>query len=107
MKLRLAVGLLLGSMIVTPAGVPAQARITSPLQQFGHNIGDDYFLANYKQLTEYWQKLDRESDRMRVVHIGTTAEGRPMYMAIITAPENFRKLGRYQEIASRLAHAEG
>jgi len=106
MKLRLAAGILLASSISLASSGTAQSRITTPLQQFGHNIGDDYFLANYKQLTEYWQKLDKESDRMRVVHIGTTAEGRPMYMAIITAPENFTKLGRYQEIATRLAHAK-
>ncbi|MEO5903099.1 MAG: M14 metallopeptidase family protein, partial [Gemmatimonadaceae bacterium] len=106
MKLRLIAGILLASSTVLPPAVIAQTRITTPLKQFGHNIGDDYFLANYKQLTEYWQKLDRESERMRVVHIGTTAEGRPMYMAIITAPENFAKLQRYQEIVTRLAHAK-
>lgn len=108
MKLRLASALVFASAVLIPTMASAQAKkITSPLQQFGHNIGDDYFLANYKQLVDYWQKLDRESDRMRVVRIGTTEEGRPMYTAIITSPENFKKLGRYQEIASKLAHAEG
>jgi hypothetical protein len=85
----------------------AQGRITSPKQEFGHEIGEDYFLANYQQLLKYWDKLDRESNRMRVVRIGTSAEGRPMVMAIITAPENFAKLNRYQEIAAKLARAEG
>jgi hypothetical protein len=89
------------------SSLPAQSRITSPLKQFGHNIGDDYFLANYDQLTKYWQKLDKQSDRMKVVRIGTSSEGRPMWMAIITSPENHGKLGRYREIAARLAHAEG
>ena len=107
MNLRLTAGLLLVFAVLLPPGASAQGRITTPLQQFGHNIGDDYFLANYKQLADYWQKLDRESDRMRVVHIGTTAEGRPMYMAIITSPDNLKKLGRYQEISTRLAHAQG
>ena len=88
------------------APAAAQNRITSPLKEFGHNIGDDYFLANYQQLLKYFQKLDRESDRMRLERIGTSAEGRPMVMAIITAPENFRKLSRYQEISRKLAHAE-
>jgi len=82
-------------------------KITPPKEEWGHNIGDDYFLANYDQLTKYWQKLDKESDRMKVVRIGTSSEGRPMWMAIITSPENHAKLGRYQEIAARLAHAEG
>ena len=81
--------------------------ITSPKQEFGHDIGEDYFLANYQQLLKYWDKLDRQSNRMQVVRIGTTAEGRPMVMAIITAPENFRKLSRYQEIARKLARADG
>jgi hypothetical protein len=40
----------------------AQSRITSPLKEFGHDIGDDYFLANYQQLLKYWDKLDRVSD---------------------------------------------
>ncbi len=84
-----------------------QAHITSPKEQFGHNIGDDYFLATYDQFMEYWQKLDAESDRMVVQEIGKTAEGRPQLMAIITSPENHRNLARYQEIARRLALAEG
>src|SRR3982074_1542354 len=94
--------ILLSLLLVAPALLPAQSRITSPLAQFGHNIGDDYFLANYSQMIEYWRKLERKSDRMRMVRIGTSAEGRPMWMAIITSPENQRKLSRYQEISRRL-----
>jgi hypothetical protein len=93
-------------LLTVPATVTAQTRITSPRSQFGHDIGDDYFLANYTQMIEYWQKLDRESDRMSMVRIGTTAEGRPMWMAIITSPENHRRLTRYQDISRRLALAE-
>ncbi|MFN2603264.1 MAG: M14 metallopeptidase family protein [Gemmatimonadaceae bacterium] len=94
-------------VLALPLSLSAQQHITSPRQQFGHNIGDDYFLANYDQLTKYWQTLDKESDRMKVVRIGTSTEGRPMWMAIITSPENHAKLAHYQDIASRLAHAEG
>src|SRR2546423_13816541 len=93
-------------LLIAPALLPAQNRITAPRAQFGHNIGDDYFLANYSQMIDYWRKLDRESDRMKMVRIGTTAEGRPMWMAIITSPENHKKLSRYQEISRRLALAE-
>jgi hypothetical protein len=73
-----------------------QPAITSPQAQFGHNIGDDYFLANYTQMLDYWRKLDRESDRMRIVRIGTSAEGRPIWMAIVTAGaggESHRRAG--------------
>jgi hypothetical protein len=85
----------------------AAQTVTSPKQFFGFNIGDDYQLATYTQFIEYWQKLDKESDRMKVVEIGKTAEGRPQLMAIITSPENFKKLDRYKEISRKLATAEG
>jgi zinc carboxypeptidase len=85
----------------------AQTKVTSPKEFFGFNIGDDYKLANYDQFMGYWRKLDQESDRMVVQEIGKTAEGRPQLMAIITSPENFKKLDRYKEISKKLATAEG
>ena len=85
----------------------AQGHITSPKEQFGHNIGDDYWLATYDQFQEYWKKLDAESNRMQVVEIGKSSEGRPQLAAIITAPENFKNLARYKEISMRLAKGEG
>ncbi len=89
------------------AGAQAQTHITTPKEEFGANFGDDYFLANYKQIAAYWHKLDRQSDRMVVQEIGKTAEGRSQLMAIVTSPENHKKLARYKEISARLAHAEG
>src|SRR5256714_844164 len=108
-SLRLVLLLLLAIRPVVTQGqrrAAPRSTITSPLAQFGHNIGDDYFLANYSQMMDYWRKLDRESDRMRLTRIGPTAEGRPMWMAIITSPENQKKLARYQDISRRLALAE-
>ena len=85
----------------------AQSNITSPEEQFGFNIGDDYFLLNYSQLVEYWGKLAEESPRMRLEKIGTTAEGREQYMVIITSSQNQLKLDHYKNISRRLALAEG
>ena len=85
----------------------AQTNITTPFEQFGFNLGDDYQIASYTQLEAYWKKLALESDRMVLEVIGATAEGRPIYMAIITAPENHEKLDRYKDISGRLALAEG
>ena len=105
-RARSAVLVLAVSLAVAPA-LPAQGRLTSPREQLGWNVGDDYRLATYTQLTAYWQKLDTESDRLRLVSIGKTAEGRDQWMMIVTAPANFAKLDRYREIATRLARAEG
>ena len=89
------------------ASLAAQTRVTSPKEQFGHDIGADYVLPNYTQFVEYWQKLAQESDRMVLDTIGLSAEGRPQLMAIITSPGNHRNLERYRQIAERLARAEG
>ncbi len=93
-------------LAIAPA-VAAQGHITSPKEQFGWNVGDDYRLATYTQLVEYWKKLAGESPRLRLVAVGKTAEGRDQYMMIVTAPANFAKLDRYKEISARLARAEG
>ncbi len=95
------------ALLATISAASTAQGITSPRQFFGFNIGDDYQLATYDQFVEYWQKLDKESDRMKVVDIGKTAEGRPQLMAIITSPENFKKLERYKEISRRLATVDG
>ncbi|MEX2152075.1 MAG: M14 family metallopeptidase [Gemmatimonadaceae bacterium] len=98
-----------GFVAIAPLRSDAQSagRITSPKEEFGHNFGDDYFLATYKQISAYWQKLDRESDRMILQDIGRTAEGRTHLMAIVTSPANHRRLAAYKAISRRLALAEG
>ena len=93
--------------VVAPAAQSRGPRITTPKAQFGHDIGDDYVLVNYSRYVEYLQKLDRESDRMTVVEIGKTAEGRPEYTAIVTSPDNHKHLAKYKDINRRLALAEG
>src|SRR5438067_1542377 len=88
-------------------GKTAQPRVTTPKEQFGHDIGDDYFLVNYTQYVEYLQKVDKESDRMTVMEIGKTEEGRPELTAIITSPENHKKLAQIKEMNRKLALADG
>ena len=85
----------------------AAPHITTPKEQFGFNLGDDYQLTNYTQLSDYWHKLATESDRMRLTSIGKTAEGRDQLMAIVTSPENFKELEHYKEISRKLALAQG
>jgi hypothetical protein len=92
---------------VQAAAQSTSAKITSPKQEWGHNIGDDYFLANHQQLLTYWRKLEKESPRIRIQEIGKSTEGRPMVMAIVTAPENHKTIDRYKEISARLSLAEG
>jgi hypothetical protein len=88
-------------------GAQTLPGITTPKEALGFDIGDDYQVANYSQLEAYWKKLASESDRMKLVDIGPTAEGRRQLMAIITSPDNLKKLDDYRNISRRLALAEG
>src|SRR6476620_2738892 len=89
------------ALVAGATGTRAQTHITTPLERFGHNFGDDYFLANYQQISGYWQQLAKESNRIVVQSIGKTAEGRDQLMAIVTSPENHKSLARYKEISAR------
>jgi hypothetical protein len=99
----LAVLMLMPAVIGWQKAAPA---ITSPKAALGFNIGDDYQLANYTQLSAYMRKLAQESNRIKLVEYGKTSEGRPMLMAIITSPQNHAKLDHYKDVARRLALAE-
>ena len=59
-------GILATFLVLLLASVVSAQTVTSPKQHFGFNIGDDYQLATYTQFQAYWEKLDKESDRMRV-----------------------------------------
>ena len=82
-------------------------NILTPKEHFGFSIGDNYQLANYTQTEAYFRKLAAASDRVKLVEIGKTEEGRTQLMLIVSSPENLKKLERYKEISQKLAHAEG
>src|SRR5688572_8437565 len=82
--------------------VTVGAKITSPKEHFGFAIGDDYHLATYTQTEAYFKKLAAESNRVRLVDMGKTEEGRTQWMVLVSAPENLKSLGRYKEIAGKL-----
>ena len=103
---RAARHVLLAVTLVAAAPAARGQHITSPKEQFGFNIGDDYKLATYTQFEQYWRKLAAQSNRMKLVDIGKTAEGRTQWMAIISSPANLARLERYRGIAATLARGE-
>ena len=83
-------------------GVSA-GEITSPEAYFGFKPGADRKLFNYEQLIAYLQKLDGESDRVLMEEIGRSPEGRPMYIAFISAASNLERLEELKGINRKLA----
>ncbi len=60
-------------------------------------------IADWRQITDYFRRLDTASNRVRVETIGTTTQGRPFIVAYISADENIRDIARYKEINRKLA----
>ncbi len=78
--------------------------IPSPESVLGFQVGDDFKLATYDESLNYFQQLDAASDRITMVNIGLTSEGRDWYFALISSPQNLVEVERYRAIGQRLAH---
>src|SRR5258706_14568082 len=82
---------------------PPSNAVPSPRSVFGFNPGDDRTIVDWKQITDYFARLDQASDRVSVQTIGQSTLGRPLIAAFISAPENIRNLEKYKEMQARLA----
>ncbi|HJR06675.1 MAG TPA: M14 metallopeptidase family protein [Pyrinomonadaceae bacterium] len=75
----------------------------TPASVLGFKPGDDRRLADWRQITNYFTRLDAASERIQLRTLGQTTLGRPLVVAFISAPENIRNLAKYQDIQRRLA----
>ncbi|GAI37865.1 unnamed protein product, partial [marine sediment metagenome] len=58
---------------------------TPPDEFLGHRVGADRKLADYNQIQAYFQKLDKESGKIKVLTIGQSTLNKPIIMAVITS----------------------
>jgi len=89
------------SLAQTPAS--QSAAIPSPQSVLGFTPGDDRTIADWSQITDYFERLDRASDRVVVQTLGQSTLKRPLIVAFISAHENILALPKYKEIQQQLA----
>src|SRR5688572_25909808 len=77
--------------------------IPSPKSVLGFTPGDERTVADWSQITNYFERLDRASDRVVVQTLGQSTLKRPLIVAIISARENILALPKYKEIQQQLA----
>ncbi|HEX5875715.1 MAG TPA: M14 family zinc carboxypeptidase [Pyrinomonadaceae bacterium] len=65
--------------------------------------GEDRTIADWSQITDYFERLDRASDRVVVQTLGQSTLKRPLFVAFISARENILALAKYKEIQQQLA----
>ena len=89
-------------LLVPAGGILAQA-VPNPRSHFGFEIGADRKLANWDQLTAYYERVARSSPRVKVDTLGSTTLGRPFIMLTITSEANQGRLNELKEIQMKLA----
>jgi hypothetical protein len=85
----------------------ATAAVPTPESVLGHKPGDDFYLATYDDALGYFRKVAASSDRIKLVQVGKTSQGRDWYIAFISNPENLAQLDHYKDLSRRLALARG
>ncbi|HEX6043158.1 MAG TPA: M14 family metallopeptidase [Pyrinomonadaceae bacterium] len=79
------------------------AVIPTPKSVLGFTPGDDRTIAGWSQITDYFNRLDRASDRVTVEVLGQSTLKRPLIVAYISARENILALEKYKDIQQQLA----
>ena len=101
MRTRILFSLLL-LMCLSPL-VAAQTKIPAPQEVLGFTPGEDRKLASWSQVIDYFDRLDRSSDRVLFETLGNTSMGKPFVMAIISSPANLARLEEFKQIQDQLA----
>jgi hypothetical protein len=82
-------------------------QVPHPRDVLGFTPGDDYRIADFSQMQQYFRQLDRASDRVQLTSAGTSTEGNDILVAVISSPQNLARVDHYKDIARRLAYARG
>ena len=98
---------LFASCTSLPATPLAAQEITTPEAHIGRPLGRDFELADWKEVSGYFQRLGRESSRVRVEKVGETTEGRDFLLATISSEANLANLEQLRADAARIADPRG
>ncbi|MEP7077029.1 MAG: M14 family zinc carboxypeptidase, partial [Acidobacteriota bacterium] len=90
--------------VIASAVIGAQAQVPSPQSVLGFHPTDDRTIADWKQITDYFAKLDKASPKVLVKAIGRSTMGKPLIVAFISSSDNIKNLSRYRSISSSLAN---
>ncbi len=77
--------------------------IPTPASVIGHEVGEDYKLARWETIVDYFNRLGDASNRVNVRRIGTSTENNPYLLVEISSADTIANLDRYRTLQSKLA----
>jgi len=85
----------------------ADTPITTPEAHFGFKPGSDQKLTLWKDVVAYFDTLQKESDRIKVMNMGPTTMGNPFLVVLISSSENLAELEWFQKINKAITDPRG
>jgi hypothetical protein len=70
-------------------------------------MGTEKKLLGWDKIVEYFELVDRSSDRVEVRLLGRTTRGHPFILATISAPQNLARQEEFRVLQRRLAYPYG
>jgi hypothetical protein len=83
--------------------LPESSTVPSPLKHFGKIIGEPGVLHYVDEINGYMRALDAASDRVTVMSMGKSEEGREMIAVIISDAANLARLDEIAKINTQLS----
>ena len=87
--------------VLLPRG--AEAQTPTPAEHFGFEIGTDRCLADWSELSAYYEILARTSPRVTLDTLGLTTRGRPFLMLTVTSEANQARIDELHAVQMKLA----
>ena len=92
------------AVALAPAVAFAQAtRVPSPSEHLGFTVGADRTLADWGQITGYFQRLAAVSPAVHVDTLGPTTSGQPFIVVAVSTPANIARLAEFRTAQAKLA----
>ncbi|MDH3530127.1 MAG: M14 family metallopeptidase, partial [Acidobacteriota bacterium] len=92
------------SLAVVVSSQSVSAQVPAPRDVLGFHPTDDQTIADWKQISNYFAKLDKASARVTVREIGRTTLGRSQIAAFISSEANIKNLEKIREMNSAAAN---
>ncbi len=96
-----------GLRLTAAGGSQAGPGATPPDKFFGFQLGADRQMARWDKIVEYFQMLEKESPRIKVLNMGPTTMGNPFLLVTISAPSNLAKLEDIRQTNLKISDPRG
>ena len=90
-------------MLLLVAPLTWAQKMTTPAEYLGYSIGQKF--TPHHRLIGYYERLAEQApDRVKLIPYGTTNEGRPLLVAVVSSAANLQRLESIRINNLRLAH---